>query len=123
LKRGDIIIIAALLVIALAGMYIYFFASRNNQAVIVILVDGVATDTYPLYQAGRDEFIDVQGVSGVTRVHLQDGRVCVIESACPDKICVQTGWISNSARLIACLPNRVIIKIIDASNDRDIDLR
>lgn len=104
-------------------MYIYLFPSRNNQAVIVILVDGVEFEAYPLYQAGRDEFIDVQGVNGITRVHLQDGRVCVVESACPDKICVQTGWISNSAGPIACLPNRVIIKIINASNDKDIDLR
>ena len=123
MKRGDIIIIAALLAIALAGVYIYFFSTRNDQAVIVILVDGVTTETYPLYQAGRDEFLDVPGVNGITRVHLQDGRVCVVESACPDKICVQTGWISNSARPIACLPNRVIIKIIDADDDGDIDLR
>jgi hypothetical protein len=122
LKRGDIIIVLVLLAIGLAGIYSYFFASGDSQGTIVIQVDGVVTKTYPLYQEGRDEFLDIQGVNGITRVHLQDGRVCVVESACPDKICVETGWISNSARPIACLPNRVIVKIID-SKDGDIDLR
>lgn len=121
MKRGDIIILIVLLAIGLAGLYIYFYAG-NSQGTIVIQVDGKVSKTYPLFQAGRDEFIDIQGVNGITRMHLQDGRVCVVESACPDKICVNTGWISNSSRPIACLPNRVIIKII-GSKDGDIDLR
>ncbi|MDD4657545.1 MAG: NusG domain II-containing protein [Eubacteriales bacterium] len=122
MKRGDIIIILALLAIGLAGVYIYFFLPGNSQGAIVIQVDGREFKTYPLFQEGRDEFVDIQGINGITRVHLQDGRVRVVESACPDKICVETGWISNSARPIACLPNRVIIKIIDYK-DGDIDLR
>lgn len=121
MKRGDIIMLIILAVVVLAGAYLYFF-HRNTQGTIVVETDGKVTSTFPLFQEGRDEIIDVPGVNGITRVHLQDGRVRVIESACPDKICVGTGWLRSSAGAIVCLPNRVVVKIVDYE-DSDIDLR
>lgn len=121
MKRGNIILYLLLLALGLFGAYTYF-DSGDPDSIIVIQVDGAVVETYPLFQEGRDLYVDIQGVNGVTRVHLQDGRVRVVASACPDKICVNTGWIKNSAKAIACLPNRVVVKIIGFEAD-DIDLR
>ncbi|HOC06110.1 MAG: NusG domain II-containing protein [Bacillota bacterium] len=121
MKRGDILIVIILTAVVLAGGYLYFF-HRSTQGTIVVEVDGKTTNTFPLFQEGRDEIIDVRGVNGTTKVQLQDGRVRVIESACPDKICVGTGWLRSSTGAIVCLPNRVVITIVDYQ-DKDIDLR
>ena len=123
MKRADLIIFTLVLAAGLIGACFYFFAgSAGPESTIVIEVNGVVVQTYPLYQEGRDEYVEIAGVNGLTRVHLEDGRVQVVDSACPDKVCVNTGWIRNSAQVIACLPNRVIIKIVNAE-DGDIDLR
>lgn len=122
MKRGDIIILVILLVLGLAGAYAYFFTAGDPQGLILVQVEKTVVATYPLFQKDRDEYIDIQGINGITRIHLQDGRVRVEESACPDKVCVNTGWIHNSAQAIACLPNRVFVKIVN-SEPGDFDLR
>jgi len=35
----------------------------------------------------------------------------MVDSACPDKLCVRSGWISRPKESIVCLPNRVVIEI------------
>lgn len=122
LKRGDIIIILLLLAVGLIGLIIYYRTPADPMASIVIQVEGKAVATYPLLEEGRDLFLDIEGVNGITRIHLLADRVRVVESACPDKICVNTGWIWNSAQSIACLPNKVVIKILNAPPE-NIDLR
>lgn len=44
-------------------------------------------------------------------IEVKDGTVCVLEADCPDKICVQTGRISQEGEIIACLPHKLIIVI------------
>jgi len=123
MRRGDKILVGVLAAVLLFGVYIYFLRpAAPPESVIVVQVDGVDKHTFPLYQEGRDEYFDVQGVNGITKLHLSGDRVRVVESACPDKICVHTGWTDNPAKPIACLPNRVIVKIVGDSGD-GVDLR
>ncbi len=124
LKRGDIILIIIIGVAALVALGIIFLRSPDPAAArIVIQVDGKEKYSFPLYEKGRNEYLDVQGVNGITRVHLEEGRVRVEESACPDKICVNTGWTNSLAKPIACLPNRVIVKVVGGTEEGDIDIQ
>lgn len=40
-----------------------------------------------------------------------DGEIRMLESSCPDKICVKHGAISMSAENIICLPHKLVIRI------------
>lgn len=123
MRRGDLLIIVIVAVVALGAWgIIRLLAPHPETAMIVIQVDGEEKYSFPLHQEGRDEIFEIQGVNGITQVHLADGRVRVIESACPDKVCVNTGWSNSPAKPIACLPNRVIVKIV-GGGDSDIDLQ
>ncbi|MCS7242999.1 MAG: NusG domain II-containing protein [Candidatus Caldatribacterium sp.] len=59
----------------------------------------------------RDEEIALRGPLGVTIVAIRGGRVFVVTSPCPDKVCIKTGKIPDDADFIACVPNRVFIRI------------
>lgn len=48
---------------------------------------------------------------GRNLIRVEDGTVMVVQADCPDKICVQTGPISQEGEVIACLPHGVIIYI------------
>jgi len=42
---------------------------------------------------------------------IKDNAVAFISSDCPDKICVNTGWLRYAGQSAACMPNRVSIHI------------
>lgn len=124
MKRGDLIIAVLTVAIALSGLYFFYLRPpAQPEARIIIQVDGVDKYTFPLYQDGRNEDIEIQGHQGITLVHLAEDRVWVVDSACPDKICVKTGWTNSTGKPIACLPNRVIVKIKGDAGEGDLDLR
>jgi len=53
----------------------------------------------------------VAGPLGETIVEISAGSVRVLDSPCPEKICIKTGSIEGPGQTIACLPNRVFVVI------------
>lgn len=46
------------------------------------------------------------------------GRIRFEWADCPDKTCVHTGWLTRAGQSAACLPNRVLVKLVgDADED------
>lgn len=71
-----------------------------------------ADNTEYEYSAKADGIYKVQGAIGITTFEIKDGRIRIIDSPCPNKICVHQGWDSP----LVCLPNNVIITL---ENDRE----
>lgn len=61
--------------------------------------------------AGSEGVYEVVGPLGTSRFEVSGGRVRMLESPCPEKICINTGWIGRPGEVIACVPNRVIIAV------------
>ncbi len=71
-----------------------------------------------VYQGDRLlEEIDLEkdGIVAFTNEEIQTevkgGRIRIVKSDCPRKICVNAGWIQYSGQTVACVPNRVLIEI------------
>ena len=50
-------------------------------------------------------------------LEIKDHKIRVLEADCPDKVCVNTGWLDSPAIPIICLPNKLIIEF--ENNDAD----
>ncbi len=48
------------------------------------------------------------------RIEVQGGRVRILESDCPQQVCVTTRWIRHPRQVIACVPNQILITIESA---------
>jgi hypothetical protein len=72
-----------------------------------ITVDGQVTETVPLALDGTRSPAGRPGV----RISVRGGKVGFINSDCPDKICVHTGFLSIPGQLAVCLPNRVVVRV------------
>lgn len=124
MKRGDMIVVGLVLIVGAIGLFMIFFQpAAPPGAEIIIQVDGVDQHNFPLYQEGRNQQIIVNGPVGTTTIIMDEDRVRVTDSDCPDKICINMGWINRSGVPIACLPNRVIVSIKGDTENGDIDLR
>ncbi len=63
--------------------------------------------------------LTVEGPLGETLIEIRDGKIRVVDSPCPEKICIKTGAISKPGQWIACLPNKVFISIGGSKEEID----
>ncbi len=79
----------------------------------------VKGDKVSIYRNGRLEYSLPLGANaevrvGNMRIAVKDRKAAVLDSDCPGKICVHTGWIAAAGGKIVCVPNRVMIEIAGA---------
>lgn len=48
---------------------------------------------------------------GINIVAVRPGGIRVLEADCPDRICVEQGWLEDRAAPIVCLPHRLVIRL------------
>ncbi len=125
MKKGDIIIISVVLVLALIRGLIYYVGLDTDEegAILVIEVSGVEVARKPLIEKGRDVIETYYGPAGETVVQYFERGARVLTSDCPDKVCINYGMMDRPGHTNACLPNRVVFRIIGGNDDTDINLR
>ncbi|OFW56113.1 MAG: hypothetical protein A2V52_00820 [Actinobacteria bacterium RBG_19FT_COMBO_54_7] len=114
---GDVIIVLA--VVVLSAFLIFTSvagAGEGSGSKVRISVNGREHKVLPLE---GDKTLGVEGFEGESLMEINGGKVRMIDSACPDKLCVRTHWISRPGESIICLPNRVVIEIKDGSGGPD----
>ncbi len=75
---------------------------------------------YTLTEGFKDE-ITIETEIGYNIIHIENGQIWIHEASCPDKICIHQGKISDNGEIIVCLPNRMLIKVVDESDESEID--
>lgn len=116
-KKMDVIIIAVLLIIGLAGVAYSKLrpAGENLSAEISYGSDVIAV--IPL--DGEIRTLAVPGHENVV-LTIGNGEVMFTQSDCPDKICIRTGTLKKSGQSAACLPNKIIVRVVsDKGNELD----
>ena len=118
LTRADKWLIGILVLMAVAGIaFSLSIMTTGGSNIAEIRVDGQLVKKMPL-KAGYHETFAVDKF-GHNVIETDNGRVRMLESTCPDQICVQTGWIEHAPQQIVCLPFRVVVKV--AANHNDVD--
>lgn len=107
-----------LLLLALSAAVGLLFFHRGGQTA-VITQNGRELFRIDLSRVTEVQTLEITGACHNT-VEIEPGRIRVREADCPDQICVDTGWISDGARPIVCLPNRLVIEIEGGAQDADI---
>ena len=106
--------IGILLILALA-VRIFFFQGTNEEPVVNVYVDKIKTHSYLLNDSVKTE---IQGVNGLSlSLEVEEGRVRVVDSKCPGKICEKTSYIDKTNESILCLPAKIVILIENAEEN------
>lgn len=120
LKWGDFLIIGIILVVMAAIVFVGSFEKPGDDSIAQISVDGdlvLEINLDDLTQEKQYFLLD-----GEVELLAKEGMIRFIHSDCPDLVCVNTGWISRSGQVAACLPNKVIIKIVGKESEMDVVL-
>ena len=104
-RPGDWVVLVTAILIVLS---LTLLSARGSGAAQVRIEGPDESWVYPL---DADIEVEVPGPLGITHVHIHDGAVYVSESPCRQKICIASGEISTAGSFIACLPNRVLVRV------------
>ena len=113
LKKADIVLIVPLLTVSLVPLIKFgqpesacYAEIRQGENVIEHIQltghTGITELTVTDYADGQEKH---------NHIRVENETIAITAADCPDKICVQTGAISKSGEIIACLPHKLIIEI------------
>jgi hypothetical protein len=92
-------------VVAVSSLYAY--TGKDGVRQVRIEASG---EEY-IFPIDSDRTVEIEGPRGTTTVRIEGGRASVLDSPCPDKLCVLMGPIAEPGQWVACLPNRVFVRI------------
>jgi len=77
-----------------------------------IYQNGTLVMSIPLDEVQETRRFTLKGEGDCTNeIEVRPGCIGIIAADCPDKICVNQGFISDSRLPVTCLPNRVVIHL------------
>ena len=114
--RIVMIIIAVIFIIGVIGSVLILTAPQSS--VVRIVSHGEIVRTIDLSSAADTRF-DVESEDHYNTVEISDHRIRVADADCPDRTCVNMGWLSSSAMPIVCLPHELVIEYALDSGDVD----
>ena len=121
LRKRDLILFAAILLIAGAGFLINRLLFAEPAAVVEVAVINENSDKTVLERFDLSKntvyTIVTDPLAGETEpgqnyLAIENGKVWISEANCPNQDCVQKGTISQSGEMLVCLPHRVTVSIV-----------
>lgn len=122
IKKRDFIVIAVVLLMAL-GIYLFYQGTTKDGPVMAeIYYESKLVKTVELTNAKEESFF-VPEVEPVIFHQYKDGSISFFESDCPDKVCISSGRLKTAGQSAACLPNKLILKIVPIKgSSEDVDM-
>jgi hypothetical protein len=117
MRKADIALIVVLLLAAPVFLFINRHFSAQKGVYAEIYHDSTLVYRIKLSTAKEGSF-SIPGVPKVVFHQYADGSIAFIQSDCPDKICIRSGRLKNAGQFAACLPNKVMLKIVSEEKDR-----
>lgn len=114
-KKGDFIIFLTIIVVAITCM-IPFRKIQNDNLICEISVDNKIIHSFKLNNNFK-QVIEINENKKNCTIIIENNCVWFSKSNCPDKVCIKSGKLTHSNQIVACVPNKVIVKII-GNNDK-----
>ena len=122
-KATKLIAAALALVVLGSAAFLLLAPGKTDSPVAVIEQNGAELERITLDEVEKAySFPIIYPDGGENVVLVEPGRIRVESADCPDKVCVNQGFISDGTVPIACLPHKLIIRIeggdsgLDAAN-------
>ncbi len=114
-SRYDLLILIAISAISIILLIPHLFNQQNLTATIT--VDGEVVENVNLNEVAGFREIKLKSEPSVS-VRIENGRICVIEADCTDKLCVNCGWLDSDGDMAVCLPGKVVVSV-DGTNKNE----
>lgn len=113
-RKGDIAVIAVIIVAALAFAFFGFSKSENPQAVIT--VDGEVIETIDLSSV-KERIVITPDTEPEVVIVAENGEIRFESAECEDRLCVNSGSLKKGGDTAVCLPAKTVITVSGSDVD------
>ena len=117
INKNDIIVIAVILAVCGAMLFLPDIFNKN-QNVAEVIINGKTEYSIKLDDVAEPYVIETP-TSPKTEISVEKGSICFSDSDCTEKYCVNSGKLTSGGQTSACLPARVVIVIKGGKSDND----
>lgn len=115
-KNAYFLITVLLLLMFCSLVWIFYQNERpikkSGSITADIYQDGMLLESIALDKVEKPYTFTVTGENdSQNEIEVSQGRIRILSANCPDKLCVQQGYISTSLIPITCLPNHLVIQV------------
>ncbi len=104
-------------ILATLTLFSYSIGNSGKQGTEVrIEVEGKAAGIYSLKKDGVHK---ISGALGDSVISIKDEKASFVSSPCKNKVCIHQGEIGKSGQMAACLPNKVVARLVGENGDYD----
>lgn len=114
IKKGDIIIVA--LILLAAAVFAFWSNSKTESLQAVITVDGETVKTVDLANI-KEKFTFIPATDPRVVITAENGEIRFESAECEDKLCVACGNLSKHGDTAVCLPSKTVITITGSDVD------
>jgi hypothetical protein len=107
-----------LLTLAIALAAIPWLSTASKGAKVIVQCDDRTCYSGPLK---REKVVDLDGPLGKTRLAINDEGARIVSSPCPGKLCISMGQISYAGAFLACIPNRIFVRLESSTEESPYD--
>lgn len=106
--------------IILVFIFKTFFTTPGARAIVT--QNGNIIHTINLNEVSEPyEIIVETDHNGYNTIYIDKDKIRFTDANCPDQLCVQTGFLSNTSDIAVCLPHGLFIEI-EGGTEGDIDI-
>ena len=113
-RKGDIAVIAAIIVAAIAFAYFSFSGGENPQAVIT--VDGEVVEKIDLSSV-KERIVITPETEPKVVIVAENGEIRFESAECEDRLCVNSGSLKKGGDTAVCLPAKTVITVTGSDVD------
>ena len=117
--KRDWVFLGIVLALGVAGLLWFFLGYSGPGTMVEVSVDGETMGTYPLAEAREISLPKAEGETN--RLLIAEGKARMEWADCPDQICVEHKAISHGGEEIVCLPNRIVVRILEEEGKGQLD--
>lgn len=114
IKKGDIIIIAVILLAA--AVFTFWSNSKTESVQAVITVDGETVKTVDLSNI-KEKITFIPATDPRVVITAENGEIRFESADCEDKLCVACGKLSKHGDTAVCLPSKTVITVTGSDVD------
>lgn len=110
-KSTSVIILLSILLVSILACVV--IANINfSHPIANIYQNGILLKSIDLSLVSQPYEFVVNGENNChNTIYVSHNSICITDADCPDKICINTGAITNGVIPIVCLPNKLVIQI------------
>lgn len=114
IPSDKVILLLSICVVGL--LYFFTWSGGDSTRQVSLYVSGEKRYIIDLYE---EKTLSVEGVRGVSKLEIANGKIRFIESPCSSHFCIRSGWLSQTIGLIACLPNGISLNFSNRNKTYD----